>query len=123
FAENDPSFRDCAQFMLRYENGAGLAADVSYSAPAPTGYSLPGYWRFSFFGTRGWLEFKAGSAYLDIAESGDKYVQKIGAEPCEGSYLKDLLLEIEGKECSFGTESVLKAAKDVLAVQHFADIG
>ena len=36
FAREEPSFPDCAQLMGEYENGAGLIADVSYSAPAPT---------------------------------------------------------------------------------------
>ncbi len=122
FAAKDPGFRDCAQFMLRYANGAGLCADVSYSSPSPAGYSLPGYWRFSFYGSKGWLEFRAGDPLLSIALDGDKCVRTIDAEPHEGSCLSDLILDIRGKECFFGTDSVLKASKDALSLQRFADI-
>ena len=57
FARQQPDFADCAQLMGEYENGAGLIADVSYSAPAPSAFSLPTYWRFSFWGERGMIQF------------------------------------------------------------------
>ena len=50
-------FKDAGEFMLELDNGAGVLADVSYQMANTQGYTLPTYWRFNFWGTKGMLEF------------------------------------------------------------------
>lgn len=61
YAKETPSFLDSAQFVLKMKNGAGVIADVSYSAPSDHGYSHPSYWHFRVFGEKGMLDFREGS--------------------------------------------------------------
>lgn len=56
-----PGFLDSAQFMVKMKNGAGVIADVSYSAPSAYGYSHPSYWHFRLFGEKGMMDFREGS--------------------------------------------------------------
>ena len=41
---------DGAQMMLTMDNGCGVLGDVSYFMPDKAGYSLPFYWRYTFWG-------------------------------------------------------------------------
>ena len=121
FAREAHDFRDCAQAMAKLNNGAGLMLDVSYAAPDPCGYALPTYWRFTFWGERGFLEARLGDGYVTLALAGDKATRRVEAEPVFGDALSDLLAEIEGKEVLFDTRSTLAAARDALALQAAAD--
>lgn len=121
FAENAPDFRDCAQFMGELENGAGLVADVSYSAPSPAGFSLPSYWRFTFWGDGGWLECRYGEGCVHVARSGESTARRIPAPPVSGDYLDELICEIRGGDTLFNTETVLNAARRALELQKYAD--
>ena len=51
FAPEYPHFHDGAQMMLTMDNGCGVLGDVSYFMPDKAGYSLPFYWRYTFWGT------------------------------------------------------------------------
>ncbi|MBQ8003641.1 MAG: Gfo/Idh/MocA family oxidoreductase, partial [Oscillospiraceae bacterium] len=66
FATEVPSFRDCGQFMVELENGAGFTGDVSYAAPASCGFNLETYWRTTVWGTRGVAEYKLKAAHAGI---------------------------------------------------------
>ncbi len=121
FARETPDFPDCAQAMLELDNGAGLMLDVSYAAPDPCGYLLPAYWRFTFWGERGFLEARLGDNFVTLAVAGDKSPRRPEAERIPGNALADLLTEIEGGKPLFDTQSALTAARDALALQAAAD--
>ena len=56
FAPEHPCFKDGAQLMLTMNNGCGVIGDVSYHMPDGAGYTLPFYWRVTFWGRKGVLE-------------------------------------------------------------------
>lgn len=122
FATEVPSFKDCAQFMVELDNGAGLMADVSYAAPNSSGYTLPFYWRFTIWGTKGVMEFKVGSDDILVALDGKPGTETIEVPDVDtGDCLSVFLDELEGKDTDIDTESVIKATRDTLTIQEFAD--
>lgn len=123
FAHHAPDFPDCAQMMGMLENGAGVTADVSYAAPAPSAFSLPPYWRFTFWGENGFLECKLGEKEVTLALTGDAAARKIEAPAVEGDYLTDLYREIQGESVPFDTRSVLDTTKTLLMIQKSAQEG
>ena len=121
FAHSVPDFRDCAQLMGTLQNGAGVTADVSYAAPAPSAFSLPPYWRFSFWGENGFLECRLGEGEVTLALAGDAAPRRLSAPPVTDDYLTDLTREIQGESVAFDTKSVLLSTKTLLEIQQFAD--
>lgn len=121
FAVHAPAFADSAQMVGRLENGASLMADVSYSAPAPSAYDLPTYWRFTFWGEKGFLECKLGAGCVTLALSGDIAPRTLASPAVQGDYLTDFIREIAGESVEFGTERALEAARMALQVQREAD--
>lgn len=122
FATEVPSFKDCAQFMVELDNGAGLMADVSYAAPNSSGYTLPFYWRFTIWGTKGVMEFKVGSEEILVALDGESGTETIEIPDVDtGDCLSVFLDELEGRATDIDTESVIKATRDTLKIQEFAD--
>ena len=121
FAKEQPHFKDCAQLMGTLENGAGVIVDVSYSAPAPSGFGLPVYWRFSIAGENGFIEVKAGNGFIDMALAGDEQMTRVEAQPVEGGYFTAFLSEIENGEGDAETKNVLNSTRRVLEIQAFAD--
>ncbi len=121
FARHAPGFRDCAQFMGELKNGAGLIADVSYSAPSPAAFTLPHYWRFTFWGDDGWLECRYGEGCVHMACTGDAVARTVSAPPINGDYLDELIREICGDDTLFNTETVLQTARRALELQKYAD--
>ena len=121
YAVHAPGFCDCAQFMGVMENGAGIMADVSYSAPSPAAFALDSYWRFTIWGANGVIECRLGSGEVRFAAAGDKQMRTLAAPAVQGSWLDDLLTEIHGGKTGFGTESVLESARTALEIQKFAD--
>ena len=121
FAEHAPDFCDSAQLLGELENGASLMADVSYSAPDGAAFSLPSYWRFTFWGAKGWLECRLRDSRVMIALAGDSCPRILKAPPVERDYLDDLADEIHGRPVLFDTQSVLDSALTVLKIQLTAD--
>ncbi|NMA95725.1 MAG: Gfo/Idh/MocA family oxidoreductase [Clostridiales bacterium] len=122
FATEEPDFKDCAQFMIEMDNGAGVMADVSYSAPDSSGYILPFYWRFTIWGTKGVMEFKVGSDSISVALNGKpdiEYIEIPDLDP--GNCLSVFLDELAGKDTEIDTNSVIKATRDTLKIQRVAD--
>lgn len=122
FAHQRPDFADCAQLMGEYENGAGLIADVSYSAPSPSAFSLPSYWRFSFWGEKGMLECRLGEGQVTLACEGMPRAQTIAAEPVDEDCLRDLMLTIEGTPTAFSPNDAFIATRVALEIQRAADL-
>ena len=121
FAKEAPDFRDCAQFMGELSNGAGIIADVSYSAPNNSAFTLPSYWRFTFWGEDGYLECHYGEGAVNLAKSTDKHASRIEAPPLSDSCLSDLIREINGEPTNFDTKSIFFASRKALELQQFAD--
>ena len=119
-----PHFEDGAQVMLTMSNGCGVMGDVSYFMPSVGGYSLPYYWRTTFFGSEGIAEVSATSDLIDISRDGRvASVDPEGPEP-EG-YLAGFLGDIAGTASpeSLRTADVLRATRVALKVQRAADEG
>lgn len=122
FAHQQPDFADCAQLMGEYENGAGLVADVSYSAPSPSAFSLPTYWRFSFWGENGMLECRLGEGRVTYACAGMPQALCVAAEPVDEDCLRDLIRTIEGEPTAFAPNDALISTRTALCIQQAADM-
>lgn len=122
FAAHAPDFCDCAQFMGELENGAGLMADVSYSAPNHAAFVLPSYWRFSFWGEKGWLECRFGENAVTLALAEDRQPRVLAAEPAERDCLTDLMNAISGADTWLDTQTVLDSTRRALELQRTADL-
>ena len=116
FAHEQPDFPDCAQLMGEYENGAGLVADVSYSAPNGAAFDLPSYWRFSFWGEKGMLECRLGEGSVLLARSGGP-VERLNAPAVRENCLSELLQAIRGQATVFPPNDALLSARVALEVQ------
>jgi predicted dehydrogenase len=122
FARDVPTFRDCGQFMIELTNGAGLLADVSYASPDSFGFSLPLYWRFTIWGTKGVMEFSWNSPDVRIALEGAGSVVSLPIpEAVPGDWLDDLINAIEGKPTVQNTRSALDSSQDALTIQAQAE--
>ncbi|HOJ10048.1 MAG TPA: Gfo/Idh/MocA family oxidoreductase [Clostridiales bacterium] len=122
FATEAPAFKDCGQFMVELTNGAGLVADVSYAAPNSSGFSLPFYWRFTIWGTKGVMEFTAGSKEIVVALDGNPGTEIIKAPDVDtGDCLSVFVDELAGKPTDIDTSSVFKVTRNTLKIQEYAD--
>ncbi len=121
FATEVPQFKDCAQFNGVLVNGAAVAGDVSYAAPSPSAFGLPSYWRFTFWGTKGFLECKQGGTTATVAVAGDKTPRVVEAKPPVKRALEGFLREVREGKPSENTMSCLKATRAALTLQRFAD--
>ena len=119
-----PHFKDGAQMLISLSNGCGVVGDVSYFMPSKGGYSLPYYWRTTFFGAAGIAEVSATSDCIDITRDGAVVsIEPPGNAP-EG-YLPGFLSDLEGTATaeSLRTDDVLRATRIALRVQQAADDG
>ncbi len=126
FATDVPFMHDAGQFMATLENGAGVMGEVSYFTPDSMGYSLPQYWRITFFGREGILELVETQRKLMLAKNGSKepvYPEAAAGNPA--GYLKAFLAEIEGHPQPGGlcTADVLRASRVALLIQHAGETG
>ncbi len=123
FAREVSSFKDCAQFMVELSNGAGLIADVSYSAPNSSGYSLPFYWRFTLWGDKGVMEFSINSKELIVALDGKPGIEIISVPDVDNgrNCLSVYLEELDGKHTDIDTSSVIRVTRNTLMIQKHAD--
>ena len=124
FAPEHPHFGDAAQMMLTMGNGCGVIGDVSYFMPGT--YTLPHYWRMTFFGRRGIVEASATMKEIHVALEGDRepraYPVPAGRP---GGYLRAFLNDIRGeaRPGDLDTEAVLRSTRATLWVQRAADEG
>lgn len=126
FATDTPWMHDAGQFMARLANGAGVMGEVSYFMPDSLGYSLPPYWRLTFFGRTGLLEITITQNQLLLAQNGAKapiFPELPPENP--GGYLKAFLAEIEGHPLpgALSTADVLRASRVSLLVQKHGEAG
>jgi len=113
YAVQAPNFKDCAQFMAEFD-GIALMADVSYAAPEYTD-TLPTYWSFDIWGTKGMLRFclADGNTYCVYKEEKTIYE----CMPCKTDILTEFMREIEGKESRLNTYDILASARQTLQIQ------
>ena len=121
YAKEAPHFNDCAQFMGEMENGASLMADISYSAPNQAAFKLPSYWRFSFWGQKGWLECRFGENAVTLALLQDTAPRIIPAPPIVQNCLSDLMNEIMGGQAAFDAPNLFDSTQRALELQYAAD--
>ncbi len=124
FARDFPHFEDAGQMMLTMDNGCGILGDVSYMAPDSSGYSLPFYWRMTFWGRLGVIETSGPALSVTIALNGEKGVRKEALlEPNPGGYLKAFVREVEGvlDPDMLSSRDALDAARIALTIQKAAD--
>ena len=114
-----PHFKNGAQFMASLSNGAGVMADVSYFACHS---ALPTYWRFSFWGTEGWMEFNYTTPGVKFSSRDNLRVTDIFPEKAPTDYLQEFLKEIAGEKVEyFSTEHLLNISEFTLRCQQYAD--
>ncbi|MBE7014260.1 MAG: Gfo/Idh/MocA family oxidoreductase [Ruminococcaceae bacterium] len=133
FAKEVKSFKDCGQFMIELDNGAGFIGDVSYAAPASCGFNLETYWRITIWGTKGVIEYKLKGGSKDVGiDSSDGALLQVALEGTNGfvpyekegyetTGLEEFLKDIKGEESINSTKEVLKTCKDILTIQAYAD--
>lgn len=124
FVPEFPHFHDGGQMMLTMTNGCGVLGDVSYFMPNSSGYSLPFYWRMTFFGRSGILETSSSASSVLLARDGDKGTREEPLSPgSPGGYFRSYLADIAGRPEAHGltTESVLRATRAALTIQQAAD--
>lgn len=114
-----PDFHNGAQFLAVLANGAGVTGDVSYFA---CHFGLPGYWRFSVWGTAGWLEFNFKTPGVQLAVKDSPVISEVfPAAPLKG-YWRAFLDEIAGRpDPYFHTEHVLEVSEWSLRLQSGPD--
>lgn len=123
-ADFAPHFNDCAQCMLRLENGAGVLGDFSYLAPDRCGAGMENYWRTSVHGTRGFVETCSSAQDLIVADDSSTTPERLPSpEKNSPGYLDDLLAEMEGTPLPDAptTASFLSNTRIALELEKFAD--
>ncbi len=120
FATEEKHFRDSAQFMAEMDGGMGVTADVSYAKPKCS-YPLSPVWRFTFWGSKGMIEFSMNDDTVFLALDNSEEPQIFKGESKEPNPFEQFLLDINGTPTSHDTLSTLKSAETVLRIQKFAD--
>lgn len=120
YAHLHPDFKDCALLMARLENGAGVLADISYSAPSQA-FSMPSYWEFRIWCDRGMLTFNYRDAFVTVFEEGADTPTRIEGIPAPMDYLERFVAEVNAPAERSETESVLRSTETALWLQQQAE--
>lgn len=112
-----PFFQNGGQFLAVLENGAGVTGDVSYFGR----FALPSYWRFTVWGTDGWLEFSSHEPGVRYVSGASNELRHAFPAPAIPGYWPSFLDDIAGKPTAFNTEHVLEIAEWTLKIQEAAD--
>lgn len=129
FATDYPHFQDAAQLMVTMgnhegENNCGVLGDVSYFMPNSMGYTLPHYWRMTFWGRKGLLETSTTTDHILVALDGERAPRPIALPVGNpAGYLTAFLHDIAGatQAGELTTADVLRAARIALQIQQVAD--
>jgi len=122
FKIEDSPFRDAAQMMLTMENGCGVMGDVSFVAPASCGFSLPYYWEFTFWGSKGVLRVGLNRETLDLSREGSKEMERIPKRQERVPDYFDLFMrELAGTPGDLTTETIIDVSRKTLLIQQAAD--
>lgn len=121
YADKEPGFRDSASFIYTLENNALVSADTSYCSPVQNGFTLPQYWRFNVWGTKGAAEFGEASDEVRIHYSGAPQIITVRGNNAQTDALSDLISEVNGKKGILGTNDSLIASRIALTLQQSAN--
>ncbi len=124
FAKDAPYFEDAGQLMLTMNNGCGVLGDVSYFAPDRAGYSMPYYWRTTYWGRDGVIETSTTADAIMLLGKDDERPQTIALpEARPGGYLQAFLDDIADVQPAndLDTAAVLHSARQVIRIQQAAD--
>ncbi len=125
FAPEYPHFHDAAQLMVSLENGCGVLGDLSYFMPDSMGYTLPLYWRMTFWGRKGVVETSMNLDHIMVALDGEAEPRQEPLPPGNpGGYLQAFLDEIAstskgsgGSKDVLDTTAVIASARVALQIQ------
>lgn len=119
YASKHPYFKDSAMFMARLENGAGVMADVSYSAPSQV-FTMPVYWQFMFWCDNGLLTFNYVDGKVTLYKEGSTAPEVIECfdTPCD--YLTEFVCEIRSDSRKM-TDNVISSTRTALLIQREAE--
>ncbi|MBQ7315235.1 MAG: Gfo/Idh/MocA family oxidoreductase [Clostridia bacterium] len=120
FANKHLHFKDCAMFMARLDNGVGVLADVSYSAPSQV-FSMPTYWEFRLWCERGLLTFRYTDEAVTLYEEGHAESIRLTYDQEITDYVDELLHDIESGDRT-ASENVFRSTAATLALQAWADL-
>lgn len=122
FAKEVPDFKDSAQFMLTLESGAGVIADVSYSAPDAYGYAHPSYWHFRVFGSLGMIDFGENIDGVTLYPKAGE-ITKIPPLQPKMSMPEEFLAAVNGEiDSREYTRNMLEAARQTLIIENSAKV-
>lgn len=122
YAREVPSFKDSAQFLIKLESGAGVMADVSYSAPNSQGYTHSAYWHFRLWGEKGMLEFNANTPGVKVWLNGEDAPRLLDPVKPENDYIDRFVAAVEDEKLRpISTKDMLDSSEQVLKIQAFAD--
>lgn len=116
FADKEPAFKDCGQFMAEMEN-MSIMADVSYAAPQ-CGFSMPTYWDFYFWGSKGMLNFKLNEKTIHVYTDKEEILE---CQAIECDYLRAFMDEVKGIKTIMNTKDILESQRQVLKIQKMAE--
>ena len=119
YAVKHKDFKDSAMFMARLESGAGVLADVSYSAPSQV-FTMPTYWEFRVWCEKGLLSFFCTDSAVTLYEEGSTAPIRIEGKPDGENYLTEFLSEIQNGTKDV-TENLLRSTETALMLQETAD--
>ena len=118
YADCELNFRDSAQIMLTAGNGAGILADVSYAIPDGIEFSLPYYWQFYIWGTKGTISFSLNEEKSFYFLKGYDVPILLEEQPIEIDYLTDFRNLVTGQEnVVLSMEEVFHATRSTLQIQ------
>ncbi len=117
FATKEPHFKDAAQFMYTLDNKCGVMADVTYAQPR---FDSPLYWRFTFWGEAGVMEFNHNDAGVKLCMKEGEGVEVVPQVAGKSDYLTIFENELAGAKEPFGTEHILEVTAAALRLQQIA---
>lgn len=118
YAKEVREFLDSATFMASLSNGAGVLADVSYSAPKGDWMNLPTYWNFDIWCEKGMLNLSVSKDKLTLYKEGftegEIIIENGGAQEL---LIDDFVARIRGKEGLITNEEIIKSTRVALLLQ------
>lgn len=116
FADKEPNFKDCGQFMIEMDD-ISVMADVSYAAPR-CNVTLPTYWDFYFWGTKGMVNFKYKDSKIYLYNEKEEIIE---CPQTHYQYLEDFIKETKGIDTIMKTKGIIETQRQVLTIQYAAD--
>ncbi len=121
-----PHFKNGAQVMLTMENGCGVIGDLTYISPDSFGYTLPLYWRITFWGEKGVIESGYTWDHINLFAEGEREVRRV--EPCasiRGGAIEAMMRLVNGspRDDDYSTVKILEMSRFCLKAQEVADRG